>query len=137
MSTIKLYRPVGIRELELIMQSGWKRFPARLEWQPIFYPVLNQQYAARIAAEWNTGDAFSGYCGVVTEFDVIEDQCRKYEVQNVGGAGYDELWVPAEELEAFNNNIVGGIRIIKAFFGEGFQLPANNELVEELKKYRK
>ena len=137
MKTIKLYRLVGIKELELIMQSGWTTFPPRLEWQPIFYPVLNQQYAARIAAEWNTGDAFSGHCGVVTAFDVVEDYCRRYAVQNVGGEGYDELWVPAEELEDFNNNIVGSIHIVEAFFGEGFEFPANTELAEELKKHRK
>jgi hypothetical protein len=137
MRTIKLYRPVGLKELELIMQSGWKKFPPRLEWQPIFYPVLNQQYAARIAAEWNTGDAFSGYCGVVTAFDVMEECCSKYDVQNVGGDGYDELWVPAEELEEFNNNIVGRICIIEAFFGEGFEFPENNVLAEELKKYKR
>jgi hypothetical protein len=77
MKTMELYRPVGIKELELIMQSAWKRFPAGLEWQPIFYPVLHLHYAGRIAAEWNTGDAFSGYCGVVTVFDVVEDHCRK------------------------------------------------------------
>jgi hypothetical protein len=137
MNTIKLYRPVGLKELELIMQSGWKKFPPRLEWQPIFYPVLNQQYAARIAAEWNTGDPFSGYCGVVTVFEVVEDHCRRYEVRNVGGAGYDELWVPAEELEEFNENIVESIRIAEAFFGEGFEFPSSNELAEELKKYKK
>jgi len=136
METVKLYRPVGLKELELIMQSGWKKFPPRLKWQPIFYPVLNQRYAAQIASEWNTGDAFSGYCGVVTEFDVAEDHYRKYKVQHVGGAVHEELWVPAEELEEFNNNIIGDIRIIEAFFGEGFELPVN-ELAGELKKYMK
>jgi hypothetical protein len=45
--------------------------------------------------------------------------------------------VPAEELEEFNNNIVGSIEIVDAFFGGGFELPANDELAEELKKYRK
>jgi hypothetical protein len=38
---VTLYRPVGIKELELIATAGWKRFPPRLFWQPIFYPVLN------------------------------------------------------------------------------------------------
>ncbi|HEV2482639.1 MAG TPA: hypothetical protein VGS79_23400 [Puia sp.] len=42
METIKLYRPVGLKELELIRLSGWREFPPRLEWQPIFYPVLNE-----------------------------------------------------------------------------------------------
>jgi len=44
-----LYRPVGTTELKLIEQSGFKRFPARLPEQPIFYPVLNERYASEIA----------------------------------------------------------------------------------------
>ena len=58
-----MYRPVGLKELELIMASAFEAFPPRLEWQPIFYPVLNQAYAEQIALEWNTVDAFSGFCG--------------------------------------------------------------------------
>jgi len=46
-----LYRPVGIKELELIERLDWKAFPPRLDWQPIFYPVLNQPYAEQIARE--------------------------------------------------------------------------------------
>lgn len=136
MRTTQLFRPVGLKELELIMQSGWKRFPPRLNWQPIFYPVLNEPYAARIAKEWNTSDPFSGNCGVVTSFKVNEDHCRQYTTQNVGGDGYDELWVPAERLSEFNDNIVGSIGIVNAFFGEGFKWPDSEELIEKLKKFK-
>ena len=51
MKTIELttlYRPVGPKELELIEQSGWKKFPPRLSEQPIFYPVMNEEYAIQI-----------------------------------------------------------------------------------------
>jgi hypothetical protein len=58
MKTLKLYRPVGLREMELIAESNFKAFPPRLEWQPIFYPVLNHAYAEQIALEWNTPDSF-------------------------------------------------------------------------------
>ena len=44
-----LWRPVGPKELELIEQSGWKEFPPRLPEQPIFYPVMNEEYAIQIA----------------------------------------------------------------------------------------
>ena len=40
-----LYRPVGLNELRLIYESGLKAFPPRLPEQPIFYPVLNLEYA--------------------------------------------------------------------------------------------
>jgi hypothetical protein len=126
---------VGLKELELIMHSGWSVFPPRLEWQPIFYPVLNRTYADQIAFEWNTKDAFSGYCGVTTEFDLAESHFSKYTVQNVGGAIHEELWVPAGELAVFNSQIIGGIRVVGAFFGEGFVVPADRKLVDVLSKF--
>jgi hypothetical protein len=51
MSTVTLWRPVGQAELKLIERSGWRRFPPRLAGQPIFYPVLNEHYAAKIARD--------------------------------------------------------------------------------------
>ena len=47
-----LYRPVGSAELRLIEESGYRAFPPRLEGQPFFYPVLNEQYAIEIASGW-------------------------------------------------------------------------------------
>lgn len=44
--TLTLYRPVGPRELDLIHAGGYRAFPPRLPGQPIFYPVLNMNYAA-------------------------------------------------------------------------------------------
>jgi hypothetical protein len=120
MKQITLYRPVGQKELDLIKATGNKRFPPRLAWQPIFYPVMNQAYAEQIAFEWNTQDEFSGYAGYVTAFDIPESYIEQFEVQNVGGEIHNELWVPAEKMEEFNTNIVGDIRIIKSFYGDKF-----------------
>ncbi len=53
MNIVTLYRPVGPEELELIKNSGWKAFPPRLPEQPIFYPVVQKEYAVRIARDWN------------------------------------------------------------------------------------
>ena len=33
----------------------------------------------------------------------------------VGGAEHEEYWIPAEDLEAFNANIVGKIEVIREF----------------------
>jgi hypothetical protein len=115
MSTTTLYRPVGPKELALIEQSGWKKFPPRQLQQPIFYPVMNEEYAIQIARDWNVAASGSGY---VTKFDVDSEYLKKYEVQNVGGPIHNELWVPAEELEEFNANIVGLIEVTKSFFPE-------------------
>lgn len=121
MKLITLYRPVGQKELDLIKASGYQKFPPRLEWQPIFYPVMNQPYAEQIALEWNTNDEFSDYVGYVTAFDVPEEYLQQFPVQNVGGEIHNELWVPAEQLEEFNSNIVGQIRVVKSFYGEKFK----------------
>lgn len=121
MKLITLYRPVGQKELDLIKATGCTKFPPRLDWQPIFYPVMNQAYAEQIALEWNTKDEFSGYAGYVTPFNLPELYLQQFPVQNVGGEMHNELWVQSEQLEEFNNNIVGEIRIVKSFFGEKFK----------------
>ena len=113
-----LYRPVGEVELRLIEESGWRAFPPRLAHQPIFYPVLDEAYAIQIARDWNTRDAASGYAGYVTRFRVREDFIARYAVRTVGARGHQELWIPAEELEEMNANLVGRIEVIHAFRGD-------------------
>ena len=65
-----LYRPVGLKELELIAESGFRTYPPRLAWQPIFYPVLTRDYARAIVTQWNSKESEAGHCGFVTEFDI-------------------------------------------------------------------
>jgi hypothetical protein len=117
MNAITLYRPVGRKELDLIAESGYRKFPPRLPDQPIFYPVLNREYAEQIAREWNTRDERSGFVGYVVEFDVDSSYLDRFEIRKVGGSSHLEYWVPAEELEQFNQHIQGNIRIISQFRG--------------------
>ncbi|HET8845749.1 MAG TPA: hypothetical protein VFN35_30060 [Ktedonobacteraceae bacterium] len=107
-----LYRPVGSEELALIAENHYTAFPPRLFWQPIFYPVLNEAYAVQIARDWNARDGNSGY---VTRFQVRSDFLDNYQVQRVGSAIHEEYWIPAEELEEFNRNIVDKIEVIAEF----------------------
>lgn len=111
-TTTTLYRPVGPKELALIEASGWKEFPPRLPEQPIFYPVMNEEYAIQIARDWNVPASGSGY---VTRFEVESDFLARYQEQVVGGAVHRELWVPAEELAEFNQHIVGTIEVTQRF----------------------
>lgn len=129
MTTKKLYRPIGLRELELILNSDSKGYPPRLDWQPIFYPVLNFQYAAQIAGEWNAPDEFSGYVGFVTEFEIDANYVSKFNVENVGSFEHNELWVPSEELAEFNSHIVGHIQVSKAFYGSKYLGKIENTLI--------
>jgi hypothetical protein len=106
-----LYRPVGQQELDLIAATEYQRFPPRLPTQPIFYPVLNERYAREIAQRWNVADAGSGHVGYVTRFNLKWQYASQFEPQRVGGRHHWELWVPAEELHAFNANILDGIAV--------------------------
>jgi hypothetical protein len=110
--TTILYRPVGPKELALIEGFGWKKFPPRLPEQPIFYPVMNEEYAIQIARDWNVPASGSGF---VTKFAVSKDYLQKFKVENVGGPIHNELWVPAEELDEFNDHIVGLIEVTQRF----------------------
>ena len=112
--TTELYRPVGEQELRLIQESGSRAFPPRLPEQPIFYPMLNEDYAAQIAREWNAKRE-PGRIGYVTRFRVRTQYLRQYKIQTVGGSTHQEYWIPAEELAEFNRNIVGEIEVIATF----------------------
>jgi hypothetical protein len=111
-----LYRPVDQDGLDLIAANCYRRFPPRLPEQPIFYPVCNEEYAVQIASRWNTA---GGQVVYVTRFAVRSDFLAKYEVHVVGSRVHAELWIPAEELEAFNDAIVGTIEVIGEHRAEG------------------
>ncbi|MEU6243081.1 hypothetical protein [Streptomyces sp. NPDC047024] len=110
--TTTLWRPTGPKELALVRELNWRAWPPRLPEQPIFYPVLNEDYAVRIARDWNV--KYDG-AGFVTRFEVESDFVSRYPVQRAGGETILELWVPAEELDEFNAYIVGAIQVVHEF----------------------
>jgi len=111
-ATTFLYRPVNQAELDLIAASGYRAFPPRLPEQPIFYPVLNEDYAVQISRDWNVP-----YYGVghVVRFAVDTAYLAQFAVQNVGDAQHNELWVPAEQLAEFNAHLIGSIEVTHTF----------------------
>jgi hypothetical protein len=110
--TVMLWRPTGPEELALVEASGWRRWPPRLPEPPIFYPVLNEEYATMIARDWNVKHSGAGF---VTRFQVRRDYLDGYEVHQVGGRTILEYWIPAEDLEALNDNIVGTIEVVAEY----------------------
>jgi hypothetical protein len=111
---VVLFRPVGQKELDLIHLSDNRQFPPRLPEQPIFYPVLHEEYAVQIARDWNAkyNDPKSGF---VTRFRVRKSFLDRYQPKTVGSATHQEYWIPAAELDEFNQNIVGRIEVIAEF----------------------
>lgn len=113
--TVTLYRPTGPDELKLVEESGFRRWPPRLPEQPIFYPVTNELYAIQITQRWNTKEFREGF---VTKFEVRKAFMDRYPIEKVGGDIHTEWWIPAEDLEELNDNIVGKIEVIGHYLGE-------------------
>jgi hypothetical protein len=109
---VVLWRPVGPAELHLIRQAEMRAFPPRLPEQPIFYPVLSEEYAVRIARDWNVPAHGSGH---VTRFRVSIVFLERYEVREAAGSRYREYWIPAEDLEQLNASLVGEIEVVAEF----------------------
>lgn len=110
--TTTLYRPVNDKELALIKALDFKGFPPRKPEQPIFYPVMNEAYAIQITKDWNVPQYGVGY---VTEFEVDSAYLQQFEVKNVGAHQHNELWVPAEQMDEFNQHIIGAIQVTAEF----------------------
>jgi hypothetical protein len=106
------FRPIGPAELELVRQSGYRRWPPRLLGQPFFYPVTNEDYAREITVKWNVPADGVGY---VTRFFVNRSFMDRYPVQTVGGERHTEWWIPAEQLEELNENLIGLIEVVGEF----------------------
>ncbi|MFK0258597.1 hypothetical protein [Streptomyces sp. NPDC090445] len=99
-------------ELDLVRELNWRTWPPRLPEQPILYPVLNEDYAIKIATEWNVRHDGAGF---VTRFDVESEFLSRHPVRQVGGQTIPEQWVSAEELDEFNAHIVGEIQVAHEF----------------------
>ncbi len=112
LDTVTLWRPVGPEELALIQGLGMRGFPPRLPDQPIFYPVLSEDYAIKIARDWNVPQNGSGF---VTKFEVRKTYLDRYAVQEAGGRAHLEYWIPAEDMANFNTAIVGEIEVTQSF----------------------
>ena len=113
--TVTLFRPVGQREMDLIRESAMTAFPPRLPEQPIFYPVTNQQYAEKIACDWNTKDERSGFAGYVLKFVIDAEYLSQFPLRQVGDREHTEYWIPAERLEEFNRHIDGKIEVVNVY----------------------
>lgn len=74
--------------------------------------MTTEEYAVKIARDWNVPASGSGF---VTRFEVRRDFLENYEVQVAGGRAHSEYWIPAEEIDAFNDAIVGKIEVVRTF----------------------
>ncbi|MGJ4947595.1 hypothetical protein [Bradyrhizobium sp. HKCCYLS20291] len=96
----------------MIEASGMRAFPPRLPEQPIFYPVLSEDYAVKIARDWNVPASGHGY---VVRFAIARSFISRYQIQEAGGRDHLEYWIPGEQLAELNAAIVGLIELVRTF----------------------
>ena len=123
--TVTMFRPTGPEELKLVVDSDYMQWPPRLDGQPIFYPVTNEQYAIDISSDWNVRDSGIGY---VTRFEVLKDFVDRYQIEKVGGVNHTEWWIPAEDLDELNKSLFGKIEVIGQCVEKGKMEPFNGEI---------
>jgi hypothetical protein len=54
----------------------------------------------------------------VLRFEVDDNFLSRYEVHEAGGRDLREYWIPAEDLEDFNDHIVGTIEVMAGYKGQ-------------------
>src|SRR5690606_10807878 len=75
-------------------------------------PVVEKEYAVRIARDWNVRASGAGF---VTRFAIDKAYLGRFSRHTAGGAQFNEYWIPAEELERFNDHISGKIEVVAEF----------------------
>ncbi|MCU0321299.1 MAG: ADP-ribosylation/crystallin J1 [Chitinophagaceae bacterium] len=113
-----LYYLIDQKELNQIVESNYKKIPPRANDQNMFYPLLNQAYAEQIAHDWNNNGFYATYAVHVIAVDMLTAYLEQFPVQQVGNEMEKELWILSTELEKFNAQIMGRIKLVKSFFGE-------------------
>lgn len=129
----ELYRPVGLREMALIWDSGMREYPPIQDPQSYFNPLTSIEYARQIASEWNVKDEASVFSGYVTSFRVTQSYLSRLRSQRVEGSKYTEYRIPVEQLAEFNRAVRGAIVIEEAYFGPQFEgyVPAKGALKDK------
>ncbi|RYD52190.1 MAG: ADP-ribosylation/crystallin J1 [Sphingobacteriales bacterium] len=107
-----LYHTVSESGLQALQTLRWRGLPPCAE--AAFYPALTRQFALETTRLWKLPEWGTGY---LTRFKISARYVRDFEVQSLSGEVYEELWVPTEELGAFNQHIVGKIEVLQVLHG--------------------
>lgn len=74
--------------------------------------MLTEGYADQIARDWNAREDGAGF---VLRFEIDEEFASRYPVRRAGTCAHLELWVPADELDALNDHIIGKIEVLRKY----------------------
>lgn len=135
MTTKTLYRPVGEKEMILIIESNYKKIPNSEEWKDFLSLETNKHAAKRYAKTYYRG-AHTNYLGFVIEFEVTEAEYEKWDDKSKDE--YEKkIYVPKNKLEDFNEQIVGEIKATHLFVGYEFKETKNETIAYLIRKLTK
>ena len=110
MATRTLYRPVGSTELVAIQRSGNQRFPRGSSGSRTSSPCAPAPTPSASPVKRRLRQP-----GYVTRFEVRQDFLARYAVHVIDARVHEEYRIPAEDLEAFNDAIVGPIEVVSEY----------------------
>ncbi len=112
---MKLWRPIGEQELGKIEASGMRAFPVTTRHEPIFFPVHSFEYADKIARSWNSVEEDYQFLKFIVMFSLTDKFLARYATQSACEGRYVEYWIPPEDLDEVNENIIGQIEVVAEY----------------------
>lgn len=110
---ITMFRPAGGLEYHLIKLNRYKKFPATLHEQYVFYPSECEQHALLAMQTLHPSIHYNGNVAFLLQFKVSK---RYLTTQNVRQFGDNkQYWIPEYGMKQLNVNILGRIGIAKSF----------------------
>jgi hypothetical protein len=114
-TVITLWRPVGPTELELIAATGMGHFPSVARATDLLscpHGSLCHEHRAGLkrATRWRIRHPV---------LQVRAAFLARYEIKEAGGRDHREYWIPAEDLPACDEAIVGEIEVTAEFSWPG------------------
>ena len=116
---MKLYRPVGLTELEAIAATNYRGFPKGRGADSGIDLMLDREQAERMARDWHTNDAVSGFVGFLTELDLPFSLLGRYGITNAT-SDHRMLRIPSDDLDRLVARLPEPIRIVQHFTGSRF-----------------
>ncbi|HPH22281.1 MAG TPA: hypothetical protein PLW32_00250 [Chitinophagaceae bacterium] len=117
LSLTTLFYLVTQQELNQIVEFNYKKIPPRANPQNMFYALLNGSYAEQLAYDWNIETETQSNTVHVVSVDLPTDYLEQFLVQSIATDFESELWILTTELENFNQQIIGRVKLVKSFLG--------------------
>lgn len=109
---VQVYYPVTDKQLEFIANHQYKLFPPRFFTKSVFCPILNKEYAQRVAGErtnWMHEETDAIH---LLRFLVRPDFLKHYAIGSLSN-DRARISIPQADLNKLNQNIVGYIERVE------------------------